>query len=76
MPSSGRSGRRKIRYFGSKPWPQYILKIMTTRFAPLCEQSIKGPEHRSLVEDLRTLKSDAEAARLDLRMPVDESSKM
>ena len=33
---------------------------------PLCEQSIKGAEHRSLVEDLRTLKSDAEAAQARL----------
>lgn len=32
----------------------------------LCEQSIKGPRHRSLVEDLRTLKSDAEAAQAQL----------
>ena len=30
---------------------------------PLCEQSLKGAEHRSLVEDLHTLKSEAEAAR-------------
>ena len=33
---------------------------------PLCEQPIKGPEHRSLVEDLRTLKSAAEAAQARL----------
>ena len=30
---------------------------------PLCQQSLKGFEHRNLVEDLRTLKSDAEAAQ-------------
>ncbi len=30
---------------------------------PLCEQSIKGVEHRSLVEDLRTLQSEAEVAQ-------------
>ena len=33
---------------------------------PLCEQSIKGVEHRSLVEDLRTLKTEAEAAQTHL----------
>lgn len=33
---------------------------------PLCEQSIKGAEHRSLVEDLRTLKSEAEVAQARL----------
>ena len=33
---------------------------------PLCKQSIKGAEHRSLVEDLRTLKSQAEAAQTRL----------
>ena len=33
---------------------------------PLCEQSIKGPMHQSLVEDLRTLKLDAEAAQARL----------
>ena len=33
---------------------------------PLCKQSIKGAEHRSLVEDLRTLKSEAEAAQTRL----------
>ena len=30
---------------------------------PLCEQSIRDAGHRSLVEDLRTLKTDAEAAQ-------------
>ena len=33
---------------------------------PLCEQSIKGAEHRSLIEDLRDLKSEAEAAQTRL----------
>ena len=33
---------------------------------PLCEQSIAGAEHRSLVEDLRNLKSEAEAAQTHL----------
>ena len=33
---------------------------------PLCEQSIKSAEHRSLVEDLHTLKSEAEAAQTRL----------
>ena len=33
---------------------------------PLCEQPITGPAHRSLVEDLRHLKSDAEAAQTRL----------
>ena len=33
---------------------------------PLCEQSITGAEHRSLVEDLRNLKSEAEAAQTRL----------
>ena len=30
---------------------------------PLCEQSIKGAQHLNLVENLRTLKTDAEAAQ-------------
>ena len=33
---------------------------------PLCEQSIGGPGHRDLVEDLRTLKADAERAQTRL----------
>lgn len=33
---------------------------------PLCEQPITGADHRSLVEDLRNLKSDAEAAQTRL----------
>ena len=33
---------------------------------PLCEQSIGGAEHQRLVEDLRTLKSEAEAAQARL----------
>ena len=33
---------------------------------PLCRQSIKGSEHRSLVEELRTLKSEAEVAQTHL----------
>ncbi len=33
---------------------------------PLCEQSIKGAEHRSLVEDLRNLQSEAGAAQTRL----------
>ena len=33
---------------------------------PLCEQSIRGGEHQSLVEDLRTLKSEAEVAQTRL----------
>ncbi len=33
---------------------------------PLCRQSIKGAEHRNLVEDLQTLKSEAEAAQTRL----------
>ena len=33
---------------------------------PLCQQPIKGPEHRGLVEDLRILKTDAEKAQSQL----------
>ena len=33
---------------------------------PLCEQSISGSRHRSLVDDLRTLKSEAEVAQTRL----------
>lgn len=33
---------------------------------PLCEQSIGGPDHRDLVEDLRALKADAERAQTRL----------
>ena len=33
---------------------------------PLCEQPIRGADHRSLLDDLRNLKSDAEAAQTRL----------